>query len=208
MSRPRLAPAVIVFLASLAAPGVANAGIIDFIWEMSGPQMIGVQANCEFDLRQGGHQCRLVDKIHLSGDRNFRINTDRSRVWLTLTGAAYFSTTKDSDTNEFGWWTVKMLAYEPTLDVRSYNGTKLKLDHGVMGLSYVFLIGSKFKNFDNVGVKLVPVTATIGNVTVAYNFRIFPNGFTSEQFGGDPEPVAGRRSELVHGITFGYVFGR
>lgn len=206
MSRATLTPVAIVLFASLAVPGAANAGIIDFIWEMSGPQMIGFLTNCEFDLHEDRHECRVLD-VHLSGDRQFR---EQRRLWLTLTGGAYFSTGRDSDTNtnEFELGSVKMLAYEPTLDVRSYQSRNLKFDHGVIGLSYFYLIGSKFKKYDNIGLKLVPIAVTIGPVNVAYNFRIFPNGFTSEQFGGPTEPVADRRSELVHGFSVGYFFGR
>ena len=205
MSRVRLAPVVIVFVTSLALPSVVKAGIIDFIWEMNGPQMIGFLTNCEFDLHDDRHECRLVDKIHLSGDRQFR---EQRRLWLTLTGGVYFSTGKDSDTNEFEFGNVQMLAYEPTLDLRSLQSRDWKIDHGVMGVSYFYLIGSNFKNYDNIGLKLVPIAVTYKRFNIAYNFRIFPNGFTSEQFGGEPESVADKRSELVHGISFGYVFGR
>lgn len=206
MQRMRLRIAVVFFAAIVTAPDSAGAGIIDFIHEMSGPQMVGFPVDCEFDIHFQRHECRLVDVIHLSGDRDFRIER---RLWLALTGAAYFSTPKDADLRQFKVGRVRMLAYEPMLNVRSFksSGGSVVLEHGVIGLSYFFLMGSDFKRFDNLGVKLIPIAFTYKRATFAYTFRVFPNGFTSEQFGvTPPQPTLRRESEVVNGLTFGFRF--
>lgn len=205
MQRMRLGIAVVFFAALVAAPNPAGAGLIDFIHEMSGPQMIGFPVDCEFDIQVQRHECRLVDVIHLSGDRGFRVER---RLWLALTGAAYFSTGKDADLRQFKLGRVRMLAYEPTVNVRSFKSTggSVVLEHGVLGLSYFYLMGSDFRRFDNLGVKLVPIAFTYKRATFAYTFRVFPNGFTSEQFGVTAPTPTLRESEVVNGLTFGLRF--
>ena len=49
MSRRKLGTMAIL-LSLLAIPSTGHASIIDIIWGMSGPQMIGVVLHCEIDL--------------------------------------------------------------------------------------------------------------------------------------------------------------
>ena len=200
MPRVRMAMAGFVLAAVFGLPQSASASIIDFIWEMSGPQMIGFNAQCEFDVHNQRYECFALD-AHIAGERNVR---SERRLWLTLTGGVYFATGKDSEMRPFSFGKVQMFSYEPTLDVRSFSRGNVKIDHGVIGLSYFFLTGSDFKNFDNVGMKLVPISVTINRLTISYTVRIFPNGFTTEQFGGDPAATTHEGREVVTGLAIGY----
>ena len=56
----------IALLAVLGFPGVSHASIWDWIWSMSGPQMIGVVFHCEYDWEHNNpnkkaHECRIFD---------------------------------------------------------------------------------------------------------------------------------------------------
>ena len=202
MPRVRLGVAGIVFAAALAAPGSARAGIIDFIWEMSGPQMAGVPIECDIDVRTGEHECRLAE-VHLSGEETFR--RGQGRLWLVAGGGVYVATGKDSEMREFEFGKAQLFAVEPTLNFRSYEGPNrtVALEHGA-GLSTFILHGKDFDTFGKLGIKTVPVLFRYKKFTIAYTLRLFPDGFTSQDFGvptGAPNTHPGR--EVVHGFTIG-----
>jgi len=188
---------------TLVCPRPANAGLIDFIWEMSGPQMVGVPISCDFELTapsrdQSDYECR-VSEVSISGDRALRDR--RSRFWLEVGGGVYISTGKNSEMREFGFGRVQLFAYEPMLHIRTLNRDSVKLTHGVMGLSYFLITGSDFKRFDNVGLKIVPVELTYKGFGIGYTLRVFPNGFTSEQFGVPSGTTTHQGREVVHGFV-------
>ncbi|MEO5739518.1 MAG: hypothetical protein ABIS29_02870 [Vicinamibacterales bacterium] len=204
MPRLRLGMAAFVLASVLAIPRSADAGIIDFIWEMSGPMMVGGGIACDIELQSGNNECRLVG-ARVSGDLSAR--GERRPLWLTLEGAVYFSTGKDSEMRPFKFGHAQLFAYEPTLNLRSVSHGDLAIHHGVIGLSYFLLTGKDFKRFDNVGLKLVPIAVTYKRFTVAYNLRVFPNGFTSQQFGVDPRtPTLHQGREVVNGFTIGWLY--
>lgn len=205
MPRASMGLAGFLLAAVLAFPHSAGAGVIEFILEMSGPQMIGAGIACDFEIQSGNNECRLAG-ARVSGELSGR--GTRGRVWLTLEGAVYLSTGKDSEMRPFRVGRAQMFSYEPTLNLRSIDKNNIAIHHGVVGLSYVFLTGSDFKRFDNVGMKLVPIAFTFGNhFTVAYNLRVFPNGFTSVQFGAEPGTATPHRGrEVVNGLTIGWLY--
>jgi hypothetical protein len=197
-----------VFAVMLLCPRAASAGIIDFIYELSGSQMIGVPIHCFVDLSAAAgsdtqdFQCK-ISEIHLSGDRGLR---DRAtpRFRLEIGGGVYISTSKDSEMREFDWGKVQLFAYEPMLHFRSFERGSTTITHGVMGLSYFFITGSDFSRFDNVGMKFAPVEFRRGRFSIAYTFRVFPNPFTAEQFGAPPPATPETGTEVVHGFTVGW----
>ncbi len=210
MQRMRLGIAVVFFAAILTAPDSAGAGIIDFIHEMSGPTMIGVPIGCDFAIDSNVHQCRISEK-HLSGDYDFRKSETR-RLWLSIGGGVYTSWGNNSTMRKFEKGKIWLFAYEPMVHLRSYQtpGTRtVAIEHGVLGLSYFLLKGTDFKRFDNVGLKLIPVEVRYKQFSVGYTMRIFPNGFTAEQFGVPPGTANqhdGR--EVVNGVTVGIRWGK
>lgn len=199
MSRAYLGTATIALVALLGFPRAGNAGIIDFIWEMSGPQMFSVLTfQCEYDLsgtRKG--ECRIYEK-RVSG------NSPRAerKVWLTLGAAAYTSTGRDSDVRQYDAFKNHMLAFEPMIEFHSTT----RVRHGV-GLSYDYVFGSKLRGFDKLGLKFEPVAVPLGssNWEVAANIRLYPNGFTVDEFGQEPRLFdLDRGREWLYGFSVGW----
>ena len=171
MPRARMVLAGLLLAGGLALPHGAEAGVVDFILEMSGPQMIGTGIACDIELASSNSECRLTG-IRVAGDLSGR--GTRGRLWLTLEGNVYLATGKDSEMRPFKFGHAQMFSYEPTLNLRSIGKGDIAIHHGVVGLSYVFLTGSELKRFDNVGMKLDPIAFTSRNhFAVAYNLRCF-----------------------------------
>ena len=213
MPRVRIGIAPIVVAITLTVPGSAAAGIIDFIYEMSGPQMWGIPIQCDLDLRsrpakneQDGtprnYQCRFIEK-HLGGERLFRTAQDRW-LWVSIGGGVYTSTTKDSRPLRFDAWKIGMIAYEPMLHVRSFQSagstrTRFAVEHGAIGFSHMLFVGKGFDPFDNIGMKFMPLQVRYKRLSVGYTMRVFPRGYTSPQFGGPPTRST-QGAEVVNGI--------
>ena len=91
-------------LALLAFPSAGHASIWDWIWTMSGPQMVGVVFHCELDWEHKdpenykAHECRIIDYRVLGGAQTRK----ERRTWLTLDTNGYTSTGKNSEGFEFG----------------------------------------------------------------------------------------------------------
>lgn len=202
MPRLRMAMAGFVLAAVVAFPRSASASIIDFIWEMSGPQMVGLIFYCEFDPSTKQLECRAFDK-RVYG--NARPRAER-RLWLNIPGAGYISTGKDSDDREYDFGKAQLFSFEPALEVRSITRRLGVMHHGIIGLSYFFLTGSGFEHFDKVGLKFVPIGFTFRNgVNLALSLRVFPNGFTADEFGvGTRQHDVDRPWERVYGVAFGW----
>jgi hypothetical protein len=168
---------------------------------MSGPQMIGAVVYCNYDLQKRTTECSALDK------KVFGSQSEPPKIWLALDAAAYTSTGKNAGSLEFGWFENYMLAFEPMLAVRSYGDggdESVSVHHGLVGLSYDFLFGKHFSRFDKVGLKFQPVGITIPNwFTVSFNIRVYPNGFTEDEFGFGPRLFdLDRETETVFGVSF------
>jgi len=202
-----------ILLSLLAIPSTGHASIIDIIWGMSGPQMIGVVLHCEVDLehksvdKEDLIECRGIDYLlyHRLKPRPVR------RVWLSLDAAYYFSTDKDSDGNEFNWFENHMVAFEPILEVRSYTSPdeNFMVHHGLMGITYDVLFGENFDTFDNVGLKFRPIGVTINKrYNASFTLRYYPRRFVSEDFGIINPTQNKDGGEWVYGFTVGWLWGR
>jgi hypothetical protein len=191
----------------LVAPRVANAGMgewIDVIVGLSGPQMVGVPLACEVILKQEKEKACYIAGFPVpwpkpGQDDAFFHQRDQ---WLSFGGGVYASTGTDSEAGGYEAYDVWLLAFEPTVNVRSLGrkprqgeDRKFKMEHGAgLSLFYMFGRGIDGKDFDafaNGGIKLRPVALTWRNITphldrgVAYNLRIFPQRFTAQDFGAD-----------------------
>ena len=203
MLRHRVGTVCLAVLALFAFPREGSAHFMDFIWEMSGPQMIGVVFGCEYDPKENKTDCRAIDKL-LGKDVAER--TEWRSVWVALDSALYFSTGKDSDTLQTRAFRTYMVAFEPMLMRGSSGngGDGFSLYHGA-GISYDFLFGSKFSRFDKFGFKLQPIGFKYYSLTVAYILRMYHNGFTPDEFGVEPrQHDLDRPFETVHGVSAGF----
>jgi len=204
MLRHRVGTVCLAVLALFAFPREGSAHFMDFIWEMSGPRMIGVVVGCDYDLQRKTTECRALGKVL---GRRGADSPERPKIWLVLDAAAYTSTGRDSGSFQFDWFETYMLAFEPMLTVRSYGdgGEGFSLHHGLIGVSYDFLFGSNFSRFDKVGLKFQPIGFTFRGFKLSYNLRVYPNGFTADEFGFGPRlHDLSRPHETVHGFSLGY----
>jgi hypothetical protein len=201
--------AAIALVALLAFPRTGSAGLLDFIWEMSGPQMIG-----------GGFACRwaadetLPQQCRVGGLRIEPLFTDQGEepwLFLSMAGGWYFSTGKDSrDATgarvEYDFFENHMLTFEPTVEVLSRRFTPdLKMYQGLGGLTLNYLFGVDHKPFWKAGIKLTPILIEYKRWSFSANVRLYPDGFTLDQF--KPVPAVGddRPSEYTFGIGVGYI---
>jgi hypothetical protein len=192
MARMRLEIAVIMLVALLAFPRAGNAGLIDFIMEMSGPTMFSLLLlDCEYNLESRERECHIYDK-RVVGDSRAR---EGGRLWFVAGGGFYTST--ESKNGTYDWFENHMVMFEPTLQWRSSERTH----HGI-GLTYDVLFGRHFKTFANVGVKVTPITLRVANVDVTPTIRFYPEGFAAEDFNRETrDPNKGRGGEVVIGAT-------
>jgi hypothetical protein len=208
MSRRSLGTIVVVLLASLAFPNTAHSSIIDWIWTMSGPQMIGFPLHCEYDLENNKWECREIDRLFAG---QLKPRRDR-KTWVSFDTGPYFSTGYDSDEGtDFEWFKTWMVAFEPVLEIRSHTspGGAVMLHHGLVGLSYDVLFGSGFDTFDKFGLKFKPIGVTIKKrFNAAFTMRWYPNGFTRDEFGYGPRQDFNRDGEMLYGFSIGYIWGR
>jgi hypothetical protein len=199
-------------LAVLASPKTSEASIWDIIWGMSGPQMMGPVFHCEWDLqhRSGDGdivECRAIDYLVYNKVRSRTVRN----VWISLDSAFYFSTTKDSDGNQFDWFENFMVAFEPMLEARTYRspGDNFMLHHGLMGVTYDVLFGENFDTFDKVGLKFRPIGVTINkSYNASLTLRYYPQRFTSEEFGIVNPSQDKDGGEWVWGFTVGWLWGQ
>jgi len=195
--------AVAVLLITLGAPRTSDAGILEFIWEMSGPQLIGYGHACILDLRAKPVRCQL-DLIKDSPD-----GQNRRSVYLTLQGSIFFSTPRDQKTVEYDWFDVGMVALEPRLMMSSKVPSSrdgVRLTHGA-GITYDYLFGKNFDSFDRLGFLIVPIEVTYRNIAIAAKIRLYRHGFTDDDFGvGQRTPESDRPSEAVYGGSFSFRF--
>lgn len=189
MSRSRLATAGIVLVALLAFPSMSFASFMDFIYEMSGPELISlVPVRCELDLVKHKTVCHVFH-WKVAGEATF----ERPSFWIDFDGAGYLSTGKDSPTGQYSWGTSDMLAFDPMLRKRSFS----RIYHSV-GVSTNFFFGSEFRRFGAVALKIEPVAVGLTqNWYAVLSFRRYRHSFTAEQFDAPPLPQPGK-SKVEH----------
>src|SRR5436190_986746 len=137
MSRSRLATAGIVLAGVLAFPSVSSASFMDFIYEMSGPQLISLlPVRCEYDFEKERSLCEIL-KWRVAGEAN-----PKPKFWVAFDSAAYLSTWKDSPTGQYAAGKTDMLSFDPMVRWRysskSYFGA---------GGSTNFFFGTRFRRF-------------------------------------------------------------
>ena len=184
-------------------PAVANAGLIDIIWDMSGPQMIGDVGRCRVPVTGGETKCSFFGAPN--GENPDVMET---RAWVSLEGGVYFSTGKNEGDTDYEAFRTFMLSFEPVVEVGSltFNTGRVRLFHGA-GLASHFLFGPDFRRFTNAGFKLRPVGVEIGDrLEVSLNIRLYPDGFGADQFGFGPSPAGDRPFEHTWGFTVGYKY--
>jgi hypothetical protein len=213
MSQGRLWICASVFAASLAYPITASAGIGEIILQMSGPRMLGVGLECRMVFSGTREPCKVSSPATAVF---FAENQPDVKMWLSLGGGFYWSLNKTVDGQDYDTGEVKMWSFDPMLEIESKawpienKNLKLQIYHGVLGVSYNLLHGDAFPTFSNAALRLRPAGIVIPfstnwGVDFSYNVRLYPRGFTPEDFGKvalpDTEP---NRGEAVHSFVIGF----
>jgi hypothetical protein len=196
----RIAVLGIGLLVLLAAPRRSDAGLIEFIWEMSGPQMIGASYNCRLNFQFRHDDCPVPIGRTTMGDDERRTR----RLFLLASAALLVSTGKDSATAEYEPGETYLAALEPGLTYRSLPGENsgdFKIYHSA-GITYGILFGKHFHAFDKFGLKIIPVEVQYKRVEAAFTLRFYPHGFTNDEFGHGERQHYDRSSEWVLGFGF------
>jgi hypothetical protein len=167
---------------------------------MSGPQMIGKGARCRVPVTGGDTDCDLFGIPRGNDDPD--IMTEK-RAWVNLEGAIYTSTGKNEGNTNYEAFRTFMVSFEPLVEVASKNFGNVRIFHGA-GLASHFLFGPDFRRFTNAGFKVRPIAVEIGNRwELAFNLRLYPDGFGADQFGFGPSPPGDRGFETTWGFAVG-----
>lgn len=186
----------------LASPRATEASMLDFIWELSGPQLIGLGVSCRWDFNKN------VDVCDFAPSSARREGAGRSRLFFSTTGTLFVSTSKNSPSNvDYNWGDVFMLAAEPAVSVSTVDRGNVRVYHSV-GVSYDLLFGKQFDTFDKFAIKLTPVETYFPDkhLSIAATVRLYPNGFSNDEFGIGTRRDYNRPFEAVYGFNVGYWF--
>ena len=102
-----------VFALMLLGPRVAEAGIGEFIWEMSGPQMVGGGVQCKFHLTGGLDICYVSFPLPAP---LIAADAPKPRFRVSLDGGVYVSTGKNAGGVDYEAWKTWMLAFDPMIE--------------------------------------------------------------------------------------------
>ena len=201
--------AFLLFLGVLfVTPRPSEAALVDFIWGLSGPQLIGAGFGCRFNS---------------AGDLTFCPGYTRpkspdsgregpfSRVNFTAAASAFVSTGRDSESGvDYRAFDIGAVALEPNVSFASARtASGVRVFHNI-GLTYDVFFGLRrdFDTFQKLGVKVTPLEVIFHDdrAVFAFNLRLYPDGFTDDEFGVGPRLDYDRPFETVIGFSLGYTF--
>ena len=201
----------VFFLVAFATPRAAHAGLVDIIWEMSGPHLWGAGVHCDL-FSTSNLNCRLLDVFTLSGTR------EDTTVWGIIDVNGYVSmpkNAKDRDRREidFRLLRIAMVGVDPMIGFGRYEWGSVTFHHAV-GASLNFFFGSADDTdaFIKTALKIRPVALEFPlplgagtRMEVAYNGRLYSDGFDSQ---ADRRPLlqSGDNVEWVHGASVTFRF--
>lgn len=186
----------------------AASDFVDFIWGLSGPQLIGVGFGCRFDAAGRIVFCPGQKRPAPADGRG---QEPWSRVSFTAAASAFVSTGRNSESGiDYRFADVGMVAIEPNVSVQSIRtGSGVRLSHNI-GLTYDILFGLRrdFPTFTKLGVKITPIEVLFHDDrgVVALNLRLYPDGFTDDEFAPGQRLDYDRPFETVIGVSVGYSF--
>ncbi len=179
----RVGLAAMAFITVLMMSRVSTAGVLDVIWEMSGPRMIGVGVSCRLSFDGQYKDCTPV--AARSG------KPEEHKPWFVAEGTFYFSIPH----NGFGWFDAFMVAAEPLVEFPWVS--REWLVYSGVGASYDVLFGPGFSAFDNAGVKIRPIAVERNGWGVQYHVRVYPDEFGHDLFGRAPPATGNRPHETI-----------
>jgi hypothetical protein len=203
----RIGMLALLVAAMSAVPQRSEASIIDFIWEMSGPRMLGLGYQCLVSVTGKVDQCGLNSAMMRYEPPQPADGRDvpprRSAVPFFVLGATLFASTgHNSQSQGYDWGEIWMLAVEPALAVRTHNGENVRIHHSA-GISYDLLFGRDIGAFDKFAIAVTPVEVAFRKrVSVGLKFRFYPHGTSNDEFKPGPLIKKDRAFESTWGLTF------
>lgn len=201
--------------AGLLQARTTEAGLADFIWGLSGPQLIGLGFGCRWEF--GTPPKREVCEVGGSAPVKFSANAEETKHFFSIGGMVFRSTGRDSEnqTERYSPGDVYMIAFEPSVSVRKRYPGVHNIYHGV-GPTINYLFGhrrdypdvngdpQKFDGFWKGGVKVTMAEKVLAkqHLAVGVNVRLYPRGFTDDEFRPGGRLTIKRPFEAVWG---GYV---
>ena len=218
----RIAVVGTLLVALLGAPRPTEAGLLEIIWEMSGPQMLGLAFGCLYSpSTKEFEQCRIGENptlVYLSKKPDMQTTADanKARTFIGFSAGIYGSTSEDSATQKYKWWEIGMVELGTGLSFRSFNppDNHVRVHHG-FGVVYERLFGRGIEGFNNGAIRpfnkfaftVTPVDVTINDkVAFGIKLRLYPDGFTDDQFKAGLPPAENRPFETTVGFTFSLIF--
>jgi hypothetical protein len=196
MSQRSVGIAGAALLTLLCSPRESAAGFGDTIWGMSGPYMYGLVAHCRVPVSGTLSECHILNK-----GRNAGV-PDTLPLWFSLEGGLYASSAqKSAEGDDYHWGDVWMLTFEPLVEWRWPRAPEL---HSGVGVGYNYLFGQDFDKFDKFNIKFRLIGVESTRADLAVNLRIYPRGFTSDEFGFGPREDIDRPAEAVIGFSIGF----
>lgn len=220
----RIAVAGIVLVSLLGMPNRSDAGLLEFIWDMSGPQMINGGFGCNFYLsrdpanpteRTKNFDCRpqflgaspltvknevratvfrtLASKFRAQAELaapELREELQRSlleqalptyvpRVTFLVGGEGGFSTGRNDNGVEYKAFRTWRIAATPEANLRVHGSI-----HAAAGVSWEYFHSAddKFEAFHKCGFVFTPIEAVTDDVSIGIKVRLYPDGFTADEF--------------------------
>lgn len=191
----------LVILGVLMTARPAHADWWDFIWEMSGPQMIGIGGGCEWSLQSDDWRCDIPLR-RFPGALKTRDQKRDDHWWAKTDAFYYFSTAKNGydPGNVYGFGVDPMVTY-------AYYGGGWRFSHGT-GVSLQRFWSADFaESINNVSFKIQLISAEVGiggtaKLKLAYNLRYFWDGFASAPPGLSRKEGSEGTQGFVISVTF------
>jgi len=190
--RRRAAVIGLALVTMMGLPHAGSAGVLDVIWELSGPRMIGVGLYCRFTLDGKSVSC-----LPAKQEEALLEQARRHRPWIATEGTFYFSIPK----NGFDYGDAYMIAAEPSLEVPWPVKVDKWLVYSGAGITYDGLFGPAFFAFDNFGYKVRAIGFQRKGWGLSYNLRFYPDDFGRDLFNRAPPFTGNRPSEVVHSVS-------
>lgn len=208
-------------LVLLGVPRGGEAGILDFIWEMSGPQMLGYSHGCLYSLTaKKWVECRH-GKVPVT-KRATGADSDKpgKDLMLGFNASILGSTAHDSATQSYRWFEIGMVELGGGVAIESYKcrcssggpyAPEVRVRHGI-GVFYERFFGQRTEDnngpidgFNNWGVSVTPVDVALKRIAFGVKLRMYPNGFSDDQFKAGLPPVNDRPFETTLGFSFSFI---
>jgi hypothetical protein len=191
----------------------SQAGLLDYIWDTSGPPFLGLVFRCRQALKTESDpdDQREREQKTMRCDPLFSRSPSASSkpvVSMVMESGFYVQFGKDGKTDDgrkipFDFLNGVALAFEPIVEVHPPFYKKWPVYHGV-GVTALAIASDDFPFTGNLGYKIRVVRVEWKGWSAAVNLRLFPDGFSDDQFGAGPPPTGDREKELSVGFSVGF----